>query len=167
MTATVEVIRDITDEAEQPDADTIAAWCQTALLAAGNLKPVADNAEISVRIVSEAESAELNSQYRNKANPTNVLSFPSDLPASVATLLDTLPLGDLVICQAVVSREAGEQNKSLSDHWAHMVIHGVLHLLGFDHQNDSDAEQMENLEIDILKSLNIADPYENRSIPST
>ena len=164
MIATVEVTSDITDDTEQPAADLISQWCQAALLGVAHLKSTKDHCEISVRVVDESESATLNSQYRNKDKPTNVLSFPSDLPAAVSALLDTYPLGDLVICHAVVQQEAEAQNKPVSDHWAHLVVHGVLHLLGFDHQNDSDAEEMEALEVSILKSLNIDDPYEDRSI---
>lgn len=167
MTVTVEVISDTADTTGQPQADTIKQWCQAALQAAQGQKTVPEHSEISVRVVDETESAALNSQYRHKDKPTNVLSFPSDLPGSVAALLETYPLGDLVICQSVVEREASEQHKRLNDHWAHMLVHGVLHLLGFDHQNDSDAEQMESLEVTILASLNITDPYENRSISTT
>lgn len=164
MTVTVEVISDIEDDTEQPADETIMRWCQAAIAGAQGLKSTPANCDISVRVVDESESAALNSQYRHKDNPTNVLSFPSDLPDSVAALLETYPLGDLVICHAVVQREAKQQGKPLIDHWAHMVVHGVLHLLGFDHLNDSDAEQMESLEVKILTSFNIDDPYENRSI---
>lgn len=168
MTATVEVTSDIADDEAQPAAATVTRWCLAALVvAADKQKTIPEHIEISIRVVTETESATLNAQYRNKPNPTNVLSFPSDLPASVSALLDCYPLGDLVICQAVIQREADEQNKPLMDHWAHMVVHGVLHLLGLDHQNDSDAEHMEAMEVNILKSLDIADPYENRSISST
>ena len=111
--------------------------------------------EMTIRLVDEAESAELNSQYRGKAGPTNVLSFPADLPAE----LDIPLLGDLVICKQVVEREASAQGKALDHHWAHMVIHGTLHLLGYDHINDAEAEQMEGLEIRLLDQLHIANPY--------
>lgn len=113
-------------------------------------------AEIAIRIVDETESAALNTQYRQKTSATNVLSFPSDLPE------DCIPpiLGDLAICAAVVAREAHEQQKPLLAHWAHMVIHGVLHLSGFDHIDDSEAEIMETREVAILKTLGFADPYQ-------
>ncbi|MGR8935633.1 MAG: rRNA maturation RNase YbeY [Gammaproteobacteria bacterium] len=114
------------------------------------------NAEIVIRIVDTQESAALNAQYRGKSGPTNILSFPFEAPPGI--VLDLL--GDLVICAAVVSCEAGEQHKPLHDHWAHIVIHGVLHLLGYDHVEEKDAEEMEALEIAILKSLHIANPYE-------
>lgn len=112
--------------------------------------------EIVIRIVGLKESAQLNEQYRRKTGPTNILSFPFEAPAG--TELDLL--GDLVICAPVVKKEAAEQNKDLDHHWAHIVIHGVLHLLGLDHTNDDDAEIMESKEIDILKKLKINNPYQ-------
>ncbi len=117
-----------------------------------------EEAEISLLIVDEAEGAELNQQWRNKNGPTNVLSFPSDLPAELGLPL----LGDLVICAPVVAKEALEQKKSLSSHWAHMVVHGTLHLLGFDHIDDDQAEEMESLETDILARIGYPDPYQDR-----
>ena len=114
-----------------------------------------DEAEISLRIVDTEEGAELNQQWRQKQGPTNVLSFPSELPAELELPL----LGDLVVCAPVVEREAGEQKKSLQAHWAHMIIHGTLHLLGYDHIGDSEAEAMEALETEIVKSLGFPDPY--------
>ena len=115
------------------------------------------SAEISLRIVTTDESCELNSTYRNKPKPTNVLSFKSDLPSFV----ESDYLGDLVICAEVVANETKEQKKKLMSHWAHMLAHGVLHLLGFDHIDDHDAEIMETLEIKILNQLGIDDPYTN------
>jgi probable rRNA maturation factor len=113
------------------------------------------SAEVSLRIVDEAEMSELNGRYRGKPQPTNVLSFPVELPPEVK-----LPhLGDIVICAAVVEREAREQHKTATDHWAHMLIHGTLHLLGFDHIDATEAEIMESMEIEILKTLNIVNPY--------
>ncbi len=117
-----------------------------------------EEAEISLLIVDEAEGAELNQQWRKKNGPTNVLSFPSDLPAELGLPL----LGDLVICAPVVAKEALEQKKSLSSHWAHMVVHGTLHLLGFDHIDDDQAEEMESLETDILARIGYPDPYQDR-----
>ena len=117
-----------------------------------------EEAEISLLIVDEAEGAELNQQWRNKNGPTNVLSFPSDLPAELGLPL----LGDLVICAPVVAKEALEQKKSLSSHWAHMVVHGTLHLLGFDHIDDDQAEEMESLETDILARIGYPDPYQDQ-----
>ena len=117
-----------------------------------------EEAEISLLIVDEAEGAELNLQWRNKSGPTNVLSFPSDLPAELGLPL----LGDLIICAPVVAREALEQKKSLNSHWAHMMVHGTLHLLGFDHIDDDQAEEMESLETDILARIGYPDPYQDR-----
>ncbi len=114
-----------------------------------------DDAELSIRVVDEPESAELNLQYRMKPGPTNVLSFPADLPAELALPL----LGDLVICAPIVEKEATEQNKPSEAHWAHMVVHGTLHLIGYDHINDGEAETMEALEIDILTTLHYPNPY--------
>lgn len=113
--------------------------------------------EIVIRIVDEPESAALNERYRNKGGPTNVLAFPAgDLPV---TDVEPPPLGDVVICAAIVAREAHEQGKQLEAHWAHIVIHGCLHLLGFDHEADDDAREMELREADLLAELGIGDPY--------
>ncbi len=114
-----------------------------------------DSAELCIRLVDESESAELNLQYRMKSGATNVLSFPADLPVE----LDIPLLGDLVICAPVVEREANEQGKACEAHWAHMVVHGTLHLIGYDHINDHDAEHMEALEVDILNTLHYPNPY--------
>lgn len=114
-----------------------------------------DNTELTVRIVDEAESAALNSQYRGRDTATNVLSFACDIPAEVEMNL----LGDLVICAPVVQREAEGQGKTEQAHWAHMIIHGVLHLLGFEHLNDADTQKMEQLEITILAGLGFSNPY--------
>lgn len=112
--------------------------------------------EVTIRIVDEAESHELNNTYRGKDKPTNVLSFPFEAPPQV-----TLPLlGDLVICRQVVEREAAEQQKTQEEHWAHMVVHGCLHLLGYDHIEDDEAEEMEALETDIMQRMGYADPYQ-------
>lgn len=115
-----------------------------------------DTAELSVRIVDAQQSAELNRRYRHKEGPTNVLSFPFDAPAGV----DLPLLGDLVICAEVVESEARQQGKPLMAHWAHMVVHGTLHLLGFDHIESKDAAVMEQQEINILRQLGVTNPYE-------
>jgi probable rRNA maturation factor len=112
-------------------------------------------AEVCIRIVTDEESRELNHTWRGKDSSTNVLSFPFEAPPGVPTDL----IGDLAICADVVAREAQEQNKPLLHHWAHMVIHGLLHLIGFDHINDIDAEEMEALEINLLAQLGISNPY--------
>ena len=114
-----------------------------------------EEAELSIRLVDVPESAELNQEYRGKQGPTNVLSFPFESPVPMTPML----LGDLVICVPVVAREAAEQGKAEGDHMAHMVVHGCLHLLGYDHLEDDEAEQMEALEIKILQTLKINNPY--------
>lgn len=126
--------------------------------AAAALAERVPGAELSIRIVGDAESAELNGRYRHKQGPTNVLSFPAELPPGVP--LKTL--GDLVICAPVVAREAREQGKLPEAHWAHMVVHGCLHLAGFDHENEAQAAEMEPLETAILAGLGYPDPYAPR-----
>lgn len=128
---------------------------QIQLWATRAVKPSMDEVEMTVRIVDEAESHHLNLTYRGKDKPTNVLSFPFECPDEVELGL----LGDLVICRQVVEQEAQEQGKPLMAHWAHMVVHGSLHLLGYDHMNDEDAEEMESLESEIMQSLGFEDPY--------
>lgn len=142
-----------------PDDTTIQTWVESALKAAQS------TGELAVRIVDEVESAALNLQYRGKQGATNVLSFPSalghDMPAELLAELEELPLGDLVICAPVVLREAAEQGKSVQAHWAHMLVHGVLHLLGYDHVEPVQAQAMEALEIEILQNMGYPDPYEH------
>jgi len=135
-----------------PDAELIQSWVESAL------QTVTEACELSVRLVDENESANLNAQYRGKAGPTNVLSFPFDSEI----VLEPRLLGDLVICAPVVAREAIAQSKVEADHWAHLVVHGCLHLLGYDHIEDVEAEEMEALETQILKSLAINDPYQEQ-----
>ena len=112
-------------------------------------------AEVTVRIVDEEESHQLNHEYRGKDKPTNVLSFPFEAPPGIEIDL----LGDLIICRQVVEREAKEQGKPLMAHWAHMVVHGSLHLLGYDHIEDDEAEEMESLETEIMQGMGFEDPY--------
>ena len=114
-----------------------------------------ENAELTVRIVDKEESHQLNHDYRGKDKPTNVLSFPFEAPPGMELDL----LGDLIICRQVVEKEAKEQNKPLLAHWAHMVVHGSLHLLGYDHIEDDEAEEMESLEIEIMQTMGFEDPY--------
>ena len=132
-----------------PTEDQIVQWATAAV------QPEGDEVEMTVRIVDEAESHELNLTYRGKDRPTNVLSFPFECPDQVELPL----LGDLVICRQVVEREAAEQEKPLMSHWAHMVVHGSLHLLGYDHIEDDEAEEMESLETQIMQGLGFDDPY--------
>ncbi len=115
--------------------------------------------EITIRFVGEKESAELNEQYRHKAGSTNVLSFPFELPAAVEGEVELNLLGDLIICAEVVKQQAQEQNKEELAHWAHMIVHGTLHLLGYDHLTDADENIMETKEIQILSQLGYSDPY--------
>lgn len=143
-----------------PAPDEFQRWIECALRQTDlPAKPV----NIGIRIVDEVESAQLNRDYRGKDYATNVLSFGSELPEMVLRELDEIPLGDLAICAPVVEREAAEQGKILNTHWAHMVVHGVLHLSGFDHEHDDEAERMEALETRILATLGITDPYAEAS----
>ncbi|WP_419208797.1 rRNA maturation RNase YbeY [Photobacterium leiognathi subsp. mandapamensis] len=117
--------------------------------------PFQADAEVTIRLVDEADSHELNLEYRGKDRPTNVLSFPFEAPPGIELEL----LGDLIICRQVVEKEALEQNKQLKAHWAHMVVHGSLHLLGYDHIEDDEAEEMEGLETEIMQNMGFVDPY--------
>ena len=132
-----------------PTLEQIEQWATAAV------QPESVDVEMTVRIVDEAESQTLNRTYRAKDRPTNVLSFPFECPTEVSLPL----LGDLVICRQVVEYEAAEQEKPLMAHWAHMVVHGSLHLLGYDHIDDSEAEEMESLETKIMQGLGFVDPY--------
>ena len=145
-----------------PRARDIATWAGTAIgrRAAGG--------ELGVRVVGSAESRRLNARYRGKDKPTNVLSFPpAPLPDRVAGAPathggaggDSRPLGDLVICAQVVRSEAREQRKPLQAHWAHLVVHGALHLIGYDHVREEEAQRMERREIAVLRRLGFANPY--------
>ena len=134
-----------------PDEDDIGRWIEAVLTAEANLAEV----EITVRIVDEAEMAELNARYRHKTGATNILSFPFEAPSGVECNL----LGDLVIAAPVVQREAREQGKTETAHWAHMIVHGTLHLLGYDHLEPEQAEDMEAREIRILQQLGYSNPY--------
>lgn len=132
-----------------PSEKSVNQWSQAVVA------DIKEDLEITVRITDEAEMTVLNNTYRGKNCPTNVLSFPVDLPEDV----DLPLLGDIVICEPVVNREAVEQKKPAEAHWAHMVVHGTLHLLGYDHIEDHDAEEMENKEITILQQLGFKNPY--------
>jgi len=144
----------VTDCTELPESQLLADWVE---LATKQRK----NTEVVVRLVDEAESAELNETYRQKIGPTNVLSFPFERPEGLPEdALSSDTLGDLVICAPVVLKEAAEQGKKVTEHWAHMVIHGCLHLQGYDHINNDDAQVMELLEIQLLNNIGISNPYE-------
>jgi probable rRNA maturation factor len=121
------------------------------------------NCEIGIACVDNAESHQLNLEYRGKDKPTNVLSFPNDLPDEMAAILDSFPIGDLVICIPVVLQEAIDQQKTPIEHFTHMLVHGTLHLMGYDHEtSEQDAEEMEALEIEILKKLGFDNPYKEQ-----
>ena len=134
---------------EAPDPQSIERWIGAAI---GDQR---GSTELSVRIVDAEEGQALNEQFRGSTGATNVLSFPFENESP-----EPLPLiGDIVICAPVVAKEAREQNKALNAHWAHMIIHGVLHLLGYDHQNENDANLMESLETEIMQGLGFPPPY--------
>jgi probable rRNA maturation factor len=132
-----------------PSATSFRRWVDAAL------SDKRRSAELAIRLVDAAEGQQLNRDYRGKDYPTNVLSFPVKLPPGVPLPL----LGDLVLCAPVIAKEAAEQGKPLAAHYAHLTIHGVLHLLGMDHQNDLEANAMEAEETRILATLGISNPY--------
>lgn len=149
MTMNQVEIQAVFDSPNLPNPTQIQQWIDVAL------QDYPQDTEVVVRIVDEQESAQLNQQYRHKLGPTNILSFPTEVPEGI----DLNLLGDLVICAPVVEQEALAQHKKPSDHWAHMLVHGTLHLLGYDHIDNADAEVMETKEINILQQLNISNPY--------
>lgn len=144
-------IQRIFESPNQPSDTQLELWVNTVLT------NIDDDFELTIRIVDEMESAQLNETYRHKKGSTNILSFPFEVPEGVELNL----LGDLVICAPVLEREAQEQNKPLHNHWAHIVIHGTLHLLGYDHIEDEEAQEMEAKEIELLQTLSIPNPYED------
>lgn len=146
-------IQNASAAADLPTPGQLRGWAEAALIGRR------DRAELSIRLVDEVEGASLNGRFRGRRGPTNVLSFPFEpLPG----LGDCDLIGDLVICAPVVAREAAEQGKSLHAHWAHMLVHGVLHLLGYDHLDAAQAARMEGLENRIIRALGFAAPYEDQ-----
>ncbi|MBI5041640.1 MAG: rRNA maturation RNase YbeY [Gammaproteobacteria bacterium] len=143
-------VQRVSEVVDLPSDTQLRRWARAALADIGG------SHELTVRIVDAAESAALNTEYRHKHGPTNVLSFPFEAPPGMSTRL----LGDLVLCADVVRREAREQGKAPQAHWAHMIVHGVLHLRGFDHLTATEAQAMEALEIEILARLGYPNPYE-------
>ncbi|MCD9496260.1 rRNA maturation RNase YbeY [Photobacterium carnosum] len=137
------------DETGLPTEAEFQQWLNAAVT------PFQADAEVTIRLVDKQESHALNLEYRSKDRPTNVLSFPFEAPPEIEMNL----LGDLIICRQVVETEALEQQKPLNAHWAHMVVHGSLHLLGYDHIEDDEAEEMEALETEIMQSMGFIDPY--------
>lgn len=154
-------IQNISVASDVPGEAQLQTWARAAL------QDHRETAQVGIRIVDSAESAELNQTYRHKQGPTNVLSFPFEVPALSpdAEVMedDELPsnlLGDVVICAPLVAEQARQQARPVTAHWAHMVVHGVLHLLGYDHLDAAEASKMEALERDVLAGLGFPDPYE-------
>ncbi len=156
MTQLQVAIQRTSDTFDYPSDEEIESWTGY-VLQQESRQP--DPVELAVRLVDTNESAELNEQFRNKEGPTNVLSFPFESPPGLPEPLSSRILGDIVICAPVVATEAQQQQKTLKSHWAHMLVHGTLHLLGYDHQNDKDAQQMESRETALLAHFNINNPY--------
>ena len=154
MSVTLDLQLACADSAGLPTEADFQRWLDAAVL------PFQEEAEVTIRLVDEAESNQLNLTYRGKDKPTNVLSFPFECPPGVELPL----LGDLIICRQVVEQEANEQNKPLLAHWAHMVVHGSLHLLGYDHIDDEEAEEMEALEVEFMQALGYDNPYQDDEI---
>ena len=139
------------DNIDHPDLTLCEQIIQQVLAAVG----ISESKECTIRIVDKKESADLNEQYRDKQGPTNVLSFPFESPA----IVDLNLLGDIVICAPLVLEEAEQQGKSAIQHWTHLIAHGCLHLLGYDHSDDAEANEMENLECQIMMELGHPNPY--------
>ncbi len=145
-----------------PSVEDLKTWCAAALQSRyikQKKLPESGGVTVVVRVVDEEEGAELNQTYRQKPTTTNILSFPFEFPEELLATPEfkdqPIHLGDLVVCEAVVKKEAKEQNKTLQQHWAHLIVHGVLHLQGYDHIEDEEAEQMEALEIETLETIGI------------
>ncbi|GGY37948.1 endoribonuclease YbeY [Bacterioplanes sanyensis] len=146
---------DLPSDHELPSEAQFNLWVSAALARDCKL----DEPELTIRLVTSDESQQLNAEYRGKDKPTNVLSFPFEAPPQVPIPL----LGDLIVCVAVVEQEAREQGKTTTAHWAHMIVHGCLHLLGYDHIKDDEAEIMEGLEREIMAQLGFSDPYSDEA----
>ena len=142
-----------TEYRDYPSEQQFQLWVDTVL------KDANADSEIVIRLIDNEESAELNQQYRHKVGPTNILSFPFEAPEGIEMDL----LGDLAVCAPLIAEEARQQGKPLLHHWAHITIHGVLHLLGYDHIENGEADEMETLEIALLSQLNIPNPYQEES----
>ncbi|MFT7470894.1 MAG: putative rRNA maturation factor [Kiritimatiellia bacterium] len=154
MNATVNISNSCADN-WTPTQEQCEDWLNSGLQAAQRSKPCS----ISLSFVDAASSQSLNNEYRGKDKPTNVLSFPAEFPSELAEQVESYPLGDIVICAAVVETEALTQGKELTAHWAHLTIHGLFHLLGYLHDQQSNAAEMEKLEINTLEKLGIPNPY--------
>lgn len=145
-------IQSVSQSAQLPSQQQFQYWIDAVL------SDSSQNSEIVIRIIDEVEMIQFNEQYRDKKGTTNILSFPFDVPDGVESNL----LGDLLVCAPIVEKEALIQHKKIEHHWAHMIVHGVLHLLGYDHIENEEAEEMEVLEIKILKKIKIKNPYEEK-----
>lgn len=156
MQAELEVQRCSTSD-NLPNDEQFQLWVEAAL--AG--KP--QKFTLAIRVVDEPEARRYNREYRDKDYATNVLSFPAELPEGLPEEIRQAQLGDLLLCAPVVAREAKEQCRSEVDHWAHLIVHGVLHLFGYDHEQQSEAVLMETLETEILANLGVSDPYQDIS----
>jgi len=157
----IDVQRELSGDWNCPDDAAIANWAHAALATGSAARP--DNTGLTVRIVELDEMQQSNKQWRGVDRATNVLSFPAEFPAEAGIEY----LGDIMICAPVIEQESTAQGKPCRDHWAHIVVHGVLHLQGFDHENDQEAAIMEKRETEILATLGIADPYSDfSSVPS-
>jgi len=147
-------VQRVSTSASIPDDERFRLWAETALAGKG------ENFSFGIRVVDEDEAQRFNREYRHKDYATNILSFPCELPADLPEEIRHSQLGDLLICAPVVTREALQQHRSELDHWAHLLVHGILHLLGYDHERAEDADVMESLETEILAKLGIGDPYQ-------
>ncbi len=148
-------VQRVSKSASIPVDEQFERWAEAALAEKDS------DSSLVIRVVDEAEAQRLNREYRNKDYATNILSFPAELPEGLPADIKQSQLGDLLICAPVVTREATEQHRPEADHWAHLVVHGVLHLLGYDHQQGDEAEEMESLEIEILAKLGVSNPYQD------
>lgn len=138
-----------------PSLEQIKVW----LLSAAQTLEASDDGTVSLHVADEQQARELNLEFRARDYATNVLSFPANLPPEISALTEEQPLGEILLCPSVIEAEANAQKKPLADHWAHLIIHGYLHLRGYDHENDSDAQRMEALESQALNSLGLPNPY--------
>lgn len=152
----------IADDVAYPTPEDFATWAQSVSVADASAPDVsAPDIEVCVRIVNDEESAQLNHRYRHKPGPTNVLSFPFDPQINPSVPHDGTYLGDVVMAAELIKREAKEQSKALHQHWAHLFIHGILHLQGYQHEDEKHAQTMEAQEINILQTLGFPDPYQS------
>lgn len=153
----LQLAEQLSEDINYPKLAEMKQWVELTLAKDAQLqnKKLAENAELTIRLVDTEEIQQLNKTYRQQDKPTNILSFPFEAPAYIPIDL----LGDLVICHAIIEQEASEQQKQLTSHWAHIIIHGVLHLIGYDHIEDDEANKMEALEIELMLQLGFNNPY--------